>query len=93
MAQYALILDKIPLRECMARGYRRHRRVHVIEHSGHTFASDVECTVPGWGTVPVWPIEELLARTDYPPAQAQRIRKLNRYGKPEADSCVAFVPR
>lgn len=89
MRHYTLTFDDIPYSERKARGYWR-PEWFTIEHSGCRFTSNVMADVPGWGAVYVWPIAELLARTNFPPAQAQRIRKLNPYGKPEAAMCVGW---
>lgn len=91
MRRYELDWYLIPQDERRARRYF-HVPIHEIKHSGCVFSTNVETTIPEWGAVPVWPIEELLARADYAPQQAQRIRKMNKYGKPEADGCVCFVP-
>jgi hypothetical protein len=89
---YFLRFHNIPEPERRARGYRKMDKLHTIEHSGCQFTTDVYRSPDFWTIMPIWPIEELLARTDYPPAQAQRIRKLNPYGKEEAATCVAFIP-
>lgn len=89
MRHYSLDWYSIPPAERSARGYW-HARPFSIEHSGCKFTSNVRACVQETWNVTVWPIEELLARADYCPEQAQRIRKLNRYGKPEAATCVEF---
>ena len=76
----------------MARGYVKRALTNRwgIEHNGCRFATDVFHTK---SDVRVWPIEELLARKAYRPEQAQRIRKLNPYGKPDGEACVLFEAR
>lgn len=88
--EYELQYWSIPRAEQNARGLVKRDFPFSIEHSGCRFTTDVI----DWRRASyVWPIEELLARKDYPPAQAQRIRKLNPYGKTEGEICPLFEAR
>ncbi len=86
--EYVLDWYKIPRLLLVVRGYE-HVGFCDIEHSGCRFSTNV--IEPNGNRV--WPIEELLARKSYRPEQAQRIRKLNPYGKPEGEGCVLFQER
>lgn len=81
---------KIPVMVRVAHGYQL-TLPKQIEHSGCMFKSNLWSM--RYDHAQVWPIEELLARKTYRPEQAQRIRKLNPYGKPEGESCVLFEER
>jgi hypothetical protein len=61
-------------------------RPHTIEHNGQKWTSTH--IGPNWRYV--WPIEELLARTDFPPDVQERLKELNPFGKEEGETCPGW---
>lgn len=62
----------------------------AVEHSGQTFHA-VACD-PKTGER-VWPIEEYLARSKHKKSVAERIARLNPYGKPEGERVRGVHPK